>query len=89
MEPSELIIRFRQRAPFEQAVIAGLLFLIVYGVYYHFIVGQEIMRALEFSFSSAILFMCVYYLTTIILVRKSAVEAARGKAKGPKGRRKF
>jgi len=89
MELSELIIRFRQRAPFEQAVIAGLFFLVVYGIYYHFIAGQEIMKALEASLSSAILFMCVYYFTTIVLVRKMAVETTRSKAKGPKGRRKF
>ena len=89
MEPSDLIIRFRQRVPFEQAVTVGALFLIVYGAYSYFIAGQEIMKALETSLYSAILFMCVYYFTTIIVLRKSAVEATRSKAKGPKGRRKF
>lgn len=89
MEPSDLIIRFRQRVPFEQAVIIGLLFLLVFGAYSHFIAGLEIMKAIETSLYSAILFMCVYYFTTIIIIRKSAVEATRSKAKGPKGRRKF
>ncbi len=89
MEPGELIVRFRQRVPFEQAVIIGLLFLAVYGTYAHFIEGLEIMKALETSLYSAILFMCIYYFTTIIMVRKSAVDVARSKAKGPKGRRKF
>ncbi len=89
MEPSELIVRFRQLVPFKQAVIIGLLFLLVFGTYAHFIEGLEAMKALETSLYSAILFMCVYYFTTIIIVRKTAVEAARSKAKGPKGRRKF
>ncbi len=89
MEPGDLIIRFRQLVPFEQAVMVGVLFLIVYGSYSYFIAGQEIMKAFETSLYSAILFMCVYYFTTIIMVRKSAVDATRSKAKGPKGRRKF
>ncbi len=89
MDPSDLIIRFRQRVPFEQAVMVGALFLVVYGAYSHFIAGLEIMKTVETSLYSAILFMCVYYFTTIIILRKNAVEATRSKAKGPKGRRKF
>ena len=89
MEPSDLIIRFRQRVPFEQAAMVGLLFLVVYGAYAYFIEGLEVMKTIETSLYSAILFMCIYYLTTIIMLRKSADEAARSKAKGPKGRRKF
>ena len=89
MEPSDLIIRFRQLVPFKQAVIVGLLFLLIYGIYGYFIAGLEFMNAMESALYSAILFMCVYYFTTVILVRKTAVDAARSKAKGPKGRRKF
>ena len=89
MEPSELLVRFRQLVPFKQAVMVGLLFLITFGLYSHFIAGLEVMEAIQTSLYSAILFMCVYYFTTIIMVRKSAAEAARSKAKGPKGRRKF
>ncbi len=75
--------------PFEQAAIIGVLFLVVYGGYAYFIAGMEIMKAFETSLYSAILFMCVYYFVTIIIIRKSAVETTRSKAKGPKGRRKF
>ncbi len=89
MEPSDLIIRFRQRVPFEQAIMMGVLFLMIFGAYAYLIEGLEIMKALETSLYSAILFMCVYYFVTIIILRKSAVEATRSKAKGPKGRRKF
>lgn len=89
MEPSDLLVRFRQQVPFKQAVIIGLLFLVTYSIYAHFIAGQEIMEAIESSLYSAILFICVYYITTIIILRKSADDAVRSKAKGPKGRRKF
>lgn len=89
MNPSDLMIRFRQLVPIQQAAVVGALFLLINGIYYYFATGMKIVATMEASLYSAILFMCVYYFTTVIITRKNTAEEARSKAKGPKGRRKF
>jgi hypothetical protein len=86
--PDELMTRFKRLVPFQQAVVVGVLFLLVNYIYYYFATGMKIVMAAERSLYAAILFMCVYYFTTVIIAKKSMAESARSKAKGPKGRRK-
>jgi hypothetical protein len=88
MNPHEIMARFRALEPLQQAVTVGVLFLLINYAYYYFATGMKIVTAAEHSLYAAILFMCVYYFTTVTLVRKSMAETARSKAKGPKGRRK-
>ncbi len=89
VDSAELLTRFRQLVPFQQAVVVGILFLLINGLYYYFVTGLKIVETIESSLYSAILFMCVYYLTSVVITKKITAEAARSKAKGPKGRRKL
>ncbi len=89
MNPNDLMVRFRQFTPLQQASIVGVLFLFINGLYYYFATGMKIMETVESSLYAAILFMCVYYFTSVMIAKKVSAETARSKAKGPKGRRKL
>ena len=86
VELSELMIQFRMMRPLHQAAIAGISFFFIYSIFNKFVMGMTLMLALETSFYSSILFMAVYYFTSVFIMRKN-LEA--GTIKGPKkGRRK-
>jgi hypothetical protein len=83
---SELMTRFRIMPLLHQAVIAGILFFLLYSIFNKFVMGMTLMLSLETSFYSSILFMAVYYFTSVLIMRKNLQG---GTIKGPKkGRRK-
>jgi hypothetical protein len=82
MNLNEMLIRFRQLLPFQQAVVVGLIFLLIYTLYGYFFLGQEPIEAAKESIYSVIMFVIVYYFTSVIIMRK-AVQAEK-QAKGPK-----
>ena len=72
--------------PLNQAAIAGVLFFLLYSIFNKFVMGMTLMLSLETSFYSSILFMAVYYFTSVFIMRKN-LDA--GTIKGPKkGKRK-
>jgi hypothetical protein len=82
MSPSEMLVRFRQLMPFQQAVIVGLIFLLIYTIYGYFLLGLKPLEAASESMYSSIMFMVVYYFTSVVILRKGA--QAEKQAKGPR-----
>lgn len=82
MNLNETLIRFRQLLPFQQAVIVGLIFLLIYTLYGYFLLGLQPLEAAKESMFSVIMFMIVYYFTSVIIMRKTVL--AEKQAKGPK-----
>lgn len=78
----DLLIRFRQLVPFQQAVVVGMLLFVIYAVYNYLFLKLSPVESVSASIYSAILFMVVFYFTTTIIRRKSA-EAMK-QSKGPK-----
>ena len=68
---ADLMIRFRQFMPIQQAVIAGLVVLIVYIPYSYFLLHLSLIESVSMSIYSAILFMVVFYFTAVIVMRKN------------------
>ncbi len=77
-----IIIRFRQLMPIKQAAIAGVIFFAIYAIYNYFFAHLSPVEAVSMAMYSAIIFMVVYYFTTVIVTRKSIQAASQ--AKGPK-----
>jgi hypothetical protein len=82
MNPFEMLVRFRRLMPFQQAAIVGLIFLLIYTSYGYFLLGLKPLEAASESIYSSIMFMVVYYFTSVIIMRKAA--QAEKQAKGPK-----
>jgi hypothetical protein len=82
MNPNEMLIRFRQLLPFQQAVIAGLIFFVIYALYGYFFMELSLLQAAKESTFSVILFIIVYYFTSVIITRKTVQMENR--SKGPK-----
>ena len=68
---TDLLIRFRQFMPIHQAVIAGLVVLVVYVPYSYFLLHLSLMESISMSIYSSILFMVVFYFTAVIIMRKN------------------
>ena len=68
---ADLLIRFRQLKPMQQAAIAGLIFLVVYVPYSYFLLHLSLVESISMSIYSAILFMVVYYFTSVIIMKKN------------------
>ena len=79
---AELILRFRQYTLMQQAVIAGLIVLVVYIPYSYFLLNLSIADSIFMAVYSAFLFIVVYYITTAIITRKSKKFAKQ--SVGPK-----
>jgi MFS superfamily sulfate permease-like transporter len=79
---TDALIRFRQMAPFQQAVIVGAIIFIIYGLYDYLMLGMGPMETIGASTYSALIFLVVYYFTSVILMRKS--PQAGTQVKGPK-----
>ncbi len=81
---TDLLIRFRQFMPIQQAVIAGLVVLVVYVPYSYFLLHLSLMESISMSIYSSILFMVVFYFTAVIIMRKNKqlINQSMGPKKG-------
>jgi hypothetical protein len=83
---ADLILRFRQYTLMQQAVIAGIMVLLVYIPYSYFLLSLNVVESVSMAIYSAILFIVVYYITSSIITKKSKQMAKQ--SVGPKkGRR--
>ncbi len=78
----DTLIRFRRLRPMQQAAIVGAIFFVLYIPYSHFLLRLSLQESVSMSVFSSIIFMAVYYFTSILINRK-AVQAA-GQSRGPK-----
>ncbi|HOV51705.1 MAG TPA: hypothetical protein PKV83_02090 [Methanothrix sp.] len=78
---ADIIIRFRQLKPMQQSAVVGLIFFIINSLYYILILHMGPAEAASISVYSSIVFMVVYYFTTIFVVKKNMHA---GSSKGPK-----
>jgi hypothetical protein len=79
---ADLILRFRQYTLMQQAVIAGIMVLLVYIPYSYFLLNLNIVESISMAIYSAILFIVVYYITSSIMTKKSKQLAKQ--SVGPK-----
>jgi hypothetical protein len=83
---ADLVLRFRQYTLMQQAVIAGIMVLLVYIPYSYFLLNLNVVESISMAIYSAILFIVVYYITSSIITKKSKQMAKQ--SVGPKkGRR--
>jgi hypothetical protein len=83
---ADIILRFRQYTLMQQAVIAGIMVLLVYIPYSYFLLNLNVVESISMAIYSAILFIVVYYITSSIITKKSKQMAKQ--SVGPKkGRR--
>ena len=68
---ADLLFRFRHLMPMQQAAIVGLIFFLIYSVYNYFVVQLNLVESLSMSMYSSIIFMVVYYFTSVVIMRKS------------------
>ena len=79
---AELILRFRQYTLMQQAIIAGIMVLLIYIPYSYFLLNLNIVESISMAIYSAILFIVVYYITSSIMTKKSKQLAKQ--SVGPK-----
>lgn len=81
---ADLLIRYRQFAPMQQAAIAGLVVLVVYVPYSYFLLHLSLVESVSMSIYSSILFMVVFYFTAVIIMRKNKqlINQSQGPKKG-------
>jgi uncharacterized membrane protein len=81
---ADLLIRFRQLMPIQQAVIAGLAVLVVYVPYSYFLLNLSLMESIKMSIYSTIIFVVVFYFTAVIIMRKNKqlINQSMGPKKG-------
>jgi len=68
---TDLILRFRQYTLMQQAIVAGLIVLLIYIPYSYFLLQLNIVESISMAIYSAILFIVVYYFTSSIITKKS------------------
>lgn len=79
---SELILRFRQYSLMQQAAIAGVIVLLIYIPYSYFLLRLNIVESMVMALYSSVLFIVVYYFTSLIITRKTKKMASQ--SLGPK-----
>ena len=79
---SELILRFRQYSLMQQAAIAGVIVLLIYIPYSYFLLRLNVVESIVMALYSSILFIVVYYFTSLIITRKTKKMASQ--SLGPK-----
>ncbi len=79
---TDLLIRFRQLRPMQQAAVVGLIFFVIYTPYSYFLLHLSPVESISMAMYSSVIFMVVYYFTSVIINRKS-IQAAH-QSKGPK-----
>jgi predicted transporter len=62
--------RFRAMPPIRQAAIVGLLFFSFYIIYAISFLSMPPADALQISLASSLLFMGIYYITSVIMLKK-------------------
>jgi amino acid permease len=68
--------------PMQQAAIVGLIFILIYTPYSYFLLHLGPVESVSMSIYSAIMFMVVYYFTSVIIMKKSM--QAEKQSQGPK-----
>lgn len=79
---ADLVLRFRQYTLMQQAIIAGIIVLLVYIPYSYFLLNLSVLESVMMAVYSAILFIVVYYITSSIITKKSKQIAKQ--SVGPK-----
>ena len=79
---ADIILRFRQYTLMQQAIIAGIMVLLVYIPYSYFLLNLNVVESISMAIYSAILFIVVYYITSSIITKKSKQMAKQ--SVGPK-----
>lgn len=79
---SELVLRFRQYSLMQQAAIAGVIVLLIYIPYSYFLLRLNVVESIVMALYSSILFIVVYYFTSLIITRKTKKMASQ--SLGPK-----
>ncbi len=79
---ADLLIRFRQLRPMQQAAVVGMIFFVIYIPYSYFLLHLSPVESVSMAIYSSIMFMVVYYFTSVIINRKT-IQAAN-QSKGPK-----
>jgi hypothetical protein len=79
---ADLLLRFRQLRPMQQAAVVGLIFFVIYTPYSYFLLRLSPIESISMSAYSSIIFMVVYYFTSVIINRKGMQAASQ--SKGPK-----
>ncbi|VVB72388.1 Uncharacterised protein [uncultured archaeon] len=79
----DILIRFRQLMPMQQAAIVGVIFLVVYLPYSYFLLHMTPAESFRMSVFSTIIFVVVYYFTSVIFVKKG-VQASQARSRGPR-----
>ncbi|OPY52010.1 MAG: hypothetical protein A4E48_01300 [Methanosaeta sp. PtaU1.Bin060] len=84
----DLLIRFRQLVPFQQAVVVGLLIFVIYSAYDYIFLKHSLVESVSSSIYSSILFMVVFYFTTVLILRKSTdiIKQSKGPKKGQRNK---
>jgi hypothetical protein len=86
---NDLLARYRALGLFPQALIAGATFLAIYIPYLYFVNHLTPLQAARISLPSALLFLSVFYLTSVLMARKrTQMEAQMPSGTPKKGLRK-
>ena len=79
---TEMVIRFRQLKPMQQAAIVGVIFFVINTLYYILLMKLGPVESASMAIYSSIIFMVVYYFTSVFVMKKSVQIA--NQSKGPK-----
>ena len=82
MNYESLLISFRRQTPFQQAAIVAAIVFVLYWLYNFLLMGMKPIAAASESTYTAIVFLVVYYLTSVFIMRKNCQMEAQ--TKGPK-----
>jgi K+-sensing histidine kinase KdpD len=86
MDYKSLLIRFRMLAPMQQTSVVGLIFAVINFFYYFLFAQADPVESLTISIYTSLIFMAIYYFTTVLVMKKS--KQIEAQSKGPKkGRR--
>lgn len=81
---NDLLARYRALGLFPQALIAGVTFLVVYTPYLYYANHLTLLQAARISGSSSLLFLAVFYLTSVLMSRKRAQIESQIESSAPK-----
>lgn len=82
MDYNSLLIRFRMLKPMQQTSVVGLIFLVINFLYYFLFAHAGPVESATISIYSSLIFMAIYYFTTVLVMKKSKQIATQ--SKGPK-----
>ncbi len=79
---TDLLIAFRRLVPFQQAVVVGLIFFVIYALYAFVFLAAGPMEAVTMSLYPSIMFLVVYYFASVVILKKNM--QANVQSRGPK-----